>query len=69
MLLKKKISIPDWLKENELISLLLSHATTKYEYFSSRARVFSERYGADYSSFKKRWKKVTPKNPSVAGMI
>ncbi len=52
--MKKKISIPDWLKENELLSLLLSHANTKYEYFNSRARIYSKKYGTDYKSFKKR---------------
>lgn len=54
MLLKKKVNVPEWLKENDLISLLLSHATTKYEYFASRARIYSEKYGADYKSFKKK---------------
>lgn len=57
MLLKKTVNIPDWLKENDLIALLLSHTTTKYEYFASRARMYSEKYGADYKSFKKRIEK------------
>lgn len=51
---KRTVSVPQWLEENELIALLLSHSTTKYEYFSSRARVFAAKHGCDYLTFKKR---------------
>ncbi|MFQ5641476.1 MAG: hypothetical protein ACE5IR_26160 [bacterium] len=54
MLTNKKINIPDWLGENELLSLVLSHATTKYEYFASRARMYAEKYGTNFETFKKR---------------
>ncbi len=54
MLTKKRINLPDWLGENELHSLIISHANTKYEYFASRARMYSEKYGVDFKSFKKR---------------
>ncbi len=54
MLTKKKVNIPDWLEENDVLSLALSHATTKYEYFASRTRMYSEKYGTDYKSFKKK---------------
>jgi len=53
MVAKRTISAPDWLEENELLSLLLSHAATKYEYFASRARAFAAKYGCDYAAFKK----------------
>ncbi|MCG3120494.1 MAG: hypothetical protein ALAOOOJD_03226 [bacterium] len=54
MVAQKSLVAPDWLEEKELLSLLLSHATTKYEYFASRARAFAAKYGCDYSAFKKR---------------
>lgn len=54
MVAKKSIAAPDWLEENELLSLLLSHAATKHEYFASRARVFAAKYGCDYATFKQR---------------
>lgn len=54
MVAPKSIAAPDWLEEKELLSLLLSHAATKYEYFSSRARAFAAKYGCDYPAFKKR---------------
>lgn len=54
MLAKRTINAPDWLEENELLSLLLSHATTKYEYFASRARAFVAKYGCEFIVFKKR---------------
>ncbi len=54
MVAKRTISAPDWLEENELLSLLLSHAATKYEYFASRTRTFAVKYGSDYAAFKKR---------------
>lgn len=53
MVAKKSIAAPDWLEEKELLSLLLSHAATKYEYFASRARTFAAKYGCDYAAFKK----------------
>lgn len=53
MVAKKTLNAPDWLEENELLSLLLSHAATKYEYFASRARAFAAKYGSDYPAFKK----------------
>ena len=53
MVAKRTISAPDWLEENELLSLLLSHAATKYEYFASRTRAFAAKYGCDYVVFKK----------------
>jgi hypothetical protein len=54
MLAKRTINAPDWLEENELLSLLLAHAATKYEYFASRARAFAVKYGSDFPAFKKR---------------
>lgn len=54
MVAKKTLNAPDWLEENELLSLLLSHAATKYEYFASRAWAFAAKYGSDYPTFKKR---------------
>ncbi len=54
MVAKKTLNAPDWLDENELLSLLLAHAATKYEYFASRARPFAVKYGCDYPAFKKR---------------
>ncbi|HEX9652495.1 MAG TPA: hypothetical protein VGA99_02190 [bacterium] len=53
MLLEKKVSVPDWLKENDLLSMLLSHAITKYEFFASHASMYSKKYGSDYESFKR----------------
>jgi len=53
MVAQRTINAPDWLEENELLALLLSHATTKYEYFASRARTFATKYGCDYATFKK----------------
>jgi hypothetical protein len=54
MVAKKSIAAPDWLEEKELLSLLLSHAATKYEYFASRARAFAAKHGCDFAVFKKR---------------
>jgi hypothetical protein len=54
MVAKRTINAPDWVEENELLTLLLSHATTKYEYFASRARAFAAKYGCDFMTFKKR---------------
>ncbi|MGH7595144.1 MAG: hypothetical protein ACREOI_02280 [bacterium] len=54
MVTKKTLNAPDWLEENELLSLLLSHAATKYEYFASRTRAFAAKYGCDFAAFKKR---------------
>lgn len=54
MVTKKSIRLPDWLKENELLSLALSHASVKYEYFASRSRSFADKYGTDFLTFKKR---------------
>lgn len=54
MVAKRTITAPDWLEENELLSLLLSHAATKHEYFLSRSRVFAAKYGCDYVTFKTR---------------
>mgnify|MGYP001577670344 CR=1 FL=1 len=54
MVAKRTIKAPDWVDEKELLSLLLSHAATKHEYFASRNRVFETKYGSDYTSFKKR---------------
>jgi len=54
MVAKRTISAPDWLEENELLCLLLSHAAIKYEYFASRTRTFAVKYGSDYAAFKKR---------------
>jgi len=51
---KRTISVPQWLEENELLALLLSHTTTKYEYFASRVRAFAAKHGCDYVTFKKR---------------
>lgn len=51
---KRTISVPQWLEENEVLALLLSYATTKYEYFATRARAFAAKYGCDYMTFKKR---------------
>ena len=53
MVAKRTISAPDWLEEKELLSLLLSHAATKHEYFASRARAFTAKYGSEYAAFKK----------------
>jgi len=53
MVAQRTINAPDWLEENELLALLLSHATTKYEYFASRARTFATKYGCEYAAFKK----------------
>ncbi len=57
MIAKRTISVPEWLEENEILTLSLSHATTKYEYFASRARVFKTKYGCDFRTFKKRIEK------------
>lgn len=54
MIVPKMINAPSWLEEKELLSLLLSHAVTKYEYFASRTRAFAAKYGCDYAMFKKR---------------
>ncbi len=54
MLAKRTINAPDWLEENELLSLLLSHATTKYENFASRTRAFVAKHGCEFIVFKKR---------------
>ena len=52
--IKRTISVPPWLEENEVLTLLLSYATTKYKYFASRGRAFAAKYGCDYMTFKKR---------------
>lgn len=54
MVVKKTIHAPEWVEERELWSLLLSHATTKYEYFASRARAFETKHGCDLTAFKKQ---------------
>ncbi len=51
---QKTVKGPQWLEENEIIALLLSHATTKREYFTSRANAFVNKYGSDFGTFKKR---------------
>ena len=53
MVAKRTMSAPDWLDEKELLSLSLSHATTKHEYFASRTRIFAAKYGCDYATYKK----------------
>jgi len=54
MVAERTIHAPDWIEEKELLSLLLSHAATKYEYYASRSRNFEAKYGHDYVTFKKR---------------
>ncbi len=54
MVVKRTIKVLQWLEESELLALLLSHATTKYEYFATRSRAFAAKYGCDYTAFKKR---------------
>jgi hypothetical protein len=53
MVAKRTIHAPDWIEEKELLSLLLSHAATKYEYYASRSRGFETKYGHDFGSFKR----------------
>lgn len=57
MLTKRTINAPDWLEEKDFLSLLLSLAATKHEYFDSRNRVFATKYGCDYEAFKERVEK------------
>jgi hypothetical protein len=54
MVAKRTINAPDWVGEKELLSLLLSHAATKYEYFASRKQAYATQYGSDFAAFKKR---------------
>ncbi|MEK7730196.1 MAG: hypothetical protein AAB354_17440 [candidate division KSB1 bacterium] len=54
MLTKRTLNAPDWLEEKDFLSLLLSHAATKHEYFDSRNRVFTTKHGCDYEVFKAR---------------
>ncbi len=54
MVARRKLNAPDWLEEKELLSLLLSHAATKHEYFASRNRAFEAKYGSDFITFKKQ---------------
>ncbi len=54
MIAKRTVNVPRWLAENEILAMSLSHATTKYEYYASRERVFSAKYGCDFKSFKQR---------------
>lgn len=57
-----KLKLPDDLIEavskKEIIEMLLDKALSKAEYYRSRCKEFEERYGLDFTSFKKKVKQA-----------